>query len=314
DGECFTEDDVRTAAPVCLLGQTVLHALFPAEAPLGKQVRIKNLMVKVIGVLAPKGANMMGRDQDDYIILPWTTVKFRLSGVRSATVAAASGLAGGVNTLNQLYPCGTLSLYPQPSAAQLADFPQMKRFADMDDIFVSAISPQEVPAAIRQITVLLRERHRLQEADPDDFRIRDLTEISSALGKTTTLMTDLLLCVALISLVVGGVGIMNIMLVCVTERTREIGLRLAVGARSRDILWQFLVEAMVLCTAGGVLGIVLGRTCSYLVTALLRWPTEVSLGAMLVAVLVSVSVAMIFGFYPAWKASRLDPIEALRYE
>ena len=313
-GECFTEDDVRTAAPVCLLGQTVSRALFSDEEPLGKQIRIKSLMVKVIGVLAPKGASMTGRDQDDYIVLPWTTAKFRLSGVRSATVSTATSIGGGINTLNNLYPGGAPSLYPQPSAAQLADFPQMTRFADMDDIFVSAVSSEEVPAAISQITALLRERHKLQEDDPDDFRIRDMTEISSALGKTTTLMTNLLLCVALISLVVGGVGIMNIMLVCVTERTREIGLRMAVGARSRDILQQFLVEAVVLCAAGGMIGIAFGRAISHFVTVFLRWPTEVSLGAMLVAVLVSVSVAMIFGFYPAWKASRLDPIEALRYE
>ncbi len=314
EGECFTEDDVRKAAPVCLLGQTVLRALFPDESPLGKEVRIKNLMVRVIGVLATKGANMMGRDQDDYVILPWTTVKFRLSGVRAATVPAAAGTGGGINSLNRLYPGGTLPLYPQPSAMQLADFPLMTRFADMDDIFVSANSPQEVPPALLQITALLRERHRLPEEAPDDFRIRDLTEISTALAKTSTLMTNLLLCVALISLVVGGVGIMNIMLVCVTERTREIGLRMAVGARSRDILWQFLMEALVLCLAGGLLGIVLGRTISWLVTVVMRWPTEMSLGAILAAVCVAGSVAMIFGFYPAWKASRLDPIEALRHE
>ncbi|HOW18825.1 MAG TPA: FtsX-like permease family protein, partial [Phycisphaerae bacterium] len=170
------------------------------------------------------------------------------------------------------------------------------------------------PAAIRQITAVLRERHRIREGEPDDFNIRDMTEITKAMSSTTILMTRLLLCVALISLVVGGVGIMNIMLVSVTERTREIGLRMAVGARSRDILRQFLVEAVVLCLLGGTFGILIGRGSSWLVRYVLRWPTELSIGAVVAAVAVSVSVGMIFGYYPAWKASRLDPIEALRYE
>ena len=171
-----------------------------------------------------------------------------------------------------------------------------------------------MPQAIRQVTALLRERHRIKPDAPEDFRIRDMTEIIKALTSTTALMGTLLLCVALISLLVGGVGIMNIMLVSVTERTREIGLRMAVGARPRDILWQFLTEAVLLCFSGGVVGILLGRTGSYLVTKLLHWPTEPSVAAIVAAVFVSVSVGISFGFYPAWKASRLDPIDALRYE
>ena len=161
---------------------------------------------------------------------------------------------------------------------------------------------------------LLRERHRIRPGETEDFTIRDMTEMTRALSSTTELMTNLLLCVALISLVVGGVGIMNIMLVSVTERTREIGLRMAVGARASDILRQFLVEAVVLCLGGGAMGILLGRGSSYLVTLVLRWPTELSVAAIVAAVVVSVSVGIIFGYYPAWKASRLDPIEALRYE
>ena len=160
----------------------------------------------------------------------------------------------------------------------------------------------------------MRDRHHIQPGAPDDFRIRDLTELSQALASTSHVMTNLLLVVALISLVVGGVGIMNIMLVSVTERTREIGLRMAVGARAKDILRQFLVEAVVLCLAGGIAGILFGRGASLAITALLHWPTIPSLPAIIAAVAVSVTVGIVFGYYPAWKASRFDPIEALRYE
>jgi ABC-type antimicrobial peptide transport system permease subunit len=207
-----------------------------------------------------------------------------------------------------------VQLYPEQTTAEAADYPQITRFSDIDDIFVSATSPQDVPLAIHQIRSLLRERHRLQADQPDDFRIRDLTEISNTLGATGRRMTNLLLCVALISLVVGGVGIMNIMLVSVTERTREIGLRMAVGAEPGDILRQFLAEAVVLCLIGGAMGILIGRGSSFMVRVVLHWPTEISAGAIIVAVAVSASVGIIFGYYPAWKASRLDPIEALRYE
>ena len=167
---------------------------------------------------------------------------------------------------------------------------------------------------MRQITAILRERHRLAADDPDDFRMRDLAEMGETVAATSRLMTNLLLVVATISLIVGGVGIMNIMLVSVTERTREIGLRMAVGARARHILWQFLVEAVVLCLAGGILGILIGRGCSLLVRTIMRWPTAVSVPAIIASVIVAAGVGIVFGYYPAWKASRLDPIEALRYE
>jgi ABC-type antimicrobial peptide transport system permease subunit len=188
------------------------------------------------------------------------------------------------------------------------------RFANVDEISIAAWSSEAVPSAIRQITALLRERHRIRPGEADDFNVRNMTEMIRALSSTTTLMTNLLLCVALISLVVGGVGIMNIMLVSVTERTREIGLRMAVGARAKDILRQFLIEAVVLCLSGGAFGILLGHWGLRILNIFLEWPIKTSLPAIIAAVAVSASVGIIFGYYPAWKASRMDPIEALRYE
>ncbi len=315
EGEPFTQQDVRNASKVCLLGQTLVRELFQGVSPLGQEVRVKNVSFKVIGVLKPKGSNMMGMDQDDILLAPWTTIKRRVSGSTLENVnqsAAATG-AQQVNTLSKLYP-GSMALYPVPSANQQANTPLPVRFENVDQILVAAQSGQKVPLAIRQITQLLHERHRIREGMPDDFNIRDMTEMTKAMSSTTALMTNLLLFVAMISLVVGGVGIMNIMLVSVTERTREIGLRMAVGARGGDILRQFLVESIVLCLLGGAFGILIGRGGSLLLRTVLRWPTELSVGAIVASVVVSVSVGLIFGYYPAWKASRLDPIEALRYE
>jgi len=315
DGECFTDRDVLNANRVCLVGQTIARELFQGENPIGKELRIKNVAFKVIGVLSAKGANMVGMDQDDIVIAPWTSIKFRVSGSSlTNTNQSSSAAASAVNTLSQVYPSNQVALYPDKSDTQIADSMLTVRFVNVDQILVSAVSPEEIPAAMQQITAVLRERHRLQRGEPDDFSIRDMTEMSKVLTSTTTLMTNLLLCVAMISLLVGGVGIMNIMLVSVTERTREIGLRMAVGARSKDILWQFLVEAVVLCLVGGIIGILLGHGGSLMVEAFLHWPVETSPTAIVSAVGVSATVGIVFGFYPAWKASRLDPIDALRYE
>jgi ABC-type antimicrobial peptide transport system permease subunit len=204
--------------------------------------------------------------------------------------------------------------FPTPSPLQMADTPQLVRFTSIDEIQVQVRSADRIQEAISQIKVVLRERHRTRAGQPDDFVVQDMTEKNEALGATAALMAGLLLAVAGISLLVGGVGIMNIMLVAVTDRTREIGLRMAVGARPRDILWQFLVEAALLCLLGGIVGIILGRVTSMVVSAVKGWPTAVSPGAIVCAVGVSAAVGLVFGFYPAWKASRLDPIEALRYE
>ena len=219
-----------------------------------------------------------------------------------------------MNTLNQSYPGNQTSLYPTVDPLRAVDYPQQTRFTNIDQVLVRANSTEEITPAIREITSLLHERHHIKAGQLDDFNIRDMTEMSKALGSTTETMTRSLLFVALVSLVVGGVGIMNIMLVSVTERTREIGLRMAVGARPQDILRQFLVEAVVLCLLGGFMGIVIGRGASLTLNWLLRWPIELSILAIVSAVVVSASVGIIFGYYPAWKASRLDPIEALRYE
>jgi ABC-type antimicrobial peptide transport system permease subunit len=322
EGATFTDQDVRNSAKVCLIGQTIKQELFDDENPIGKEIRLGAVNVKVVGVLGKKGANMFGRDQDDVVIAPWTTIKYRVSNKTSSVsqaqqataTASSSSIDTSVNTLSNIYPNTTSTLYPEQSDIQAADTPQPIRFANINSIMASADATGDIPAAISQINQVLRERHHLRDDQLDDFTVVDMTEINNTLSASTRLVGLLLLIVAMISLLVAGVGIMNIMLVSVTERTREIGLRMAVGARAANILWQFLIEATLLCLVGGIFGILVGRLTSILVRWKLQWPTAISIPAIVVSVLVSAAVGVIFGFYPAWKASKLDPIDALRYE
>ena len=318
EGDPFTERDVHDVALVCMLGQTVATELFDKESPIGREVVINDVPLRVLGVLSRKGTNIIGVDEDDIVLAPWTTVKFRISSATSPNngTASASGEADDdvAGLLSRRYPRFQHGLYPSQSASQAMATPVLERFSNVDAILVRAMTTDEIPVAKEQIAGLLHERHRIRSDQEDDFAVMDFTEVIHAVEATVNLVTGLLICVALISLLVGGVGIMNIMLVSVTERYREIGLRMAIGAAPRDILRQFLVEAVVLCLLGGTVGIALGRGSSFLVRVLANWPTETSPVAMLAAVSVSVTVGIVFGYYPAWKASRLNPIEALRHE
>ncbi len=318
DGSMFTDEDVTGLREVCVVGQSVADELFGDESPVGRQLRMNNKPLKVLGVLSRKGANMYGQDQDDIVMLPWTTLKFKIVGQSAAkanqSAATKVDPSQQVNSLNDAFPSVKPVLYPVASPTQLADTPQPVHFTNLDLILVKARSDEMIAPAMRQIQELLRERHHRRAGQAEDFTLRDMTEISRTRASASRLMSVLLLVVAMISLVVGGVGIMNIMLVSVTERTKEIGLRMAIGARSRDILSQFLVESILLCALGGATGILLGRFSSLVVRATLLWPTRISWPAMFAAVGVSLLIGVIFGYYPAWKASRLDPIEALRYE
>jgi putative ABC transport system permease protein len=273
EGAMFTDADVRSAAKVCVLGKTTADRLFPDDDPVGKIIRINmrggsaSAPMKVLGVLKVKGANMGGQDQDDTVIVPYTTAMKRFSGS---------------TTLRMMQ--------------------------------VSAASAKQMVSVQNAIAGLLRQRHRIQDGRDDDFILRNQQEITEAQTATTDTMTALLAGVAIISLIVGGIGIMNIMLVSVTERTREIGIRMAVGARGHDILLQFLIEAVTLSSTGGLLGIALGIGGAEVITMIKQWPTTVSPESIIIAFVFSAAVGIFFGFYPARKASKLDPIDALRYE
>jgi putative ABC transport system permease protein len=266
-GENFTEVDVRNANKVCLIGRTTSETLFGDGDPVGQTIRIKSAPFTVVGALAPKGVAMMGNDQDDIVLVPYTSAMKRLSGATS-----------------------------------------------FRSFVVQAASADVVPSVQEEISNILRQRHRIGDDKDDDFLIRSQQEIAETATETSKVMTILLGAIAGISLLVGGIGIMNIMLVSVTERTREIGVRLAVGARSHDILLQFLTEAVALSILGGAIGLGLGILSSELVTRYLSWPTLVSTNWIFISFLASVAIGIFFGFYPARKAAQLDPIDALRYE
>jgi putative ABC transport system permease protein len=266
-GEWFTAQEIDAASKVAVLGETVRAQLFGSVDPVGQIIQVCNIPFRVMGVLEAKGQSAWGQDQDDIILIPYTTMQKK--------VWKWTGITG---------------------------------------ILAAAGSNAELPQAIEQVTALLRQRHRLQPWQENDFSIQLLADMAAAEEESTRVMTLLLGSIASISLLVGGIGIMNIMLVSVTERTREIGIRLAVGAKQKDILWQFLVEALTLSLSGGVVGIVLGLAGSQLVSTTAGWPLLISWSAMALAFAFSGAVGIFFGFYPARKAAQLDPIQALRYE
>lgn len=314
-GRYFTAREVDTSSCVCVIGQTIKQELFAGRDPIGETLRLNSVRFRVIGVMPRKGANMMGMDQDDIVVIPWKTLRSRLS--RSGASATASGGATATTTTtstSSVYPESTTTIYPARDSVQAKNYPMPVRFNNVDQITISARTPEQVPDVIRQVSTVLRRRHGIPPGEMDDFSIRDMSEMLKTMSSTSGLMTSLLLIVAMLSLVVGGVGIMNIMLVSVTERTREIGLRMAVGARGSRILLQFLTESVLLCILGGIVGILAGRGASTAIAYILGWPIEVSFSAIVISVGVSAGIGVLFGFYPAWRASRLNPIEALRHE
>ena len=266
-GQFFSDSDVRTAARVLVIGQTIADNLFAGGDPVGQEIRVQNLPFRVVGVMARKGQDQQGRDQDDIAFTPYTTVQKKILGSPRVQIA-----------------------------------------------FVSAVSADATYTAQDQITELLRQRHKLGTNEPNDFTVRNMSDIAEAANETNTTMTLLLACIAGVSLLVGGIGIMNIMLVSVTERTREIGIRMAIGARSSAVRSQFLIESVVLSVSGGLVGILLGVIVSLSIPKMLGWPTLISSMAIVGSVVFSVMVGVFFGYYPARKAAALDPIEALRYE
>lgn len=268
DGVMFSEQDVKTAAKVCVIGKTVADELFPdSEDPVGKVVRFGTIPFTVVGTLVSKGYNSMGQDQDNVVLAPYTSVMKRILAINYLQ---------GINA--------------------------------------SALTEDLTEDAIEEITTILRRNHKLGDADEDNFTIRSQQELSEMMNSTTDMLTILLGCVAGISLIVGGIGIMNIMYVSVTERTKEIGLRMSVGARGVDILSQFLIEAILISITGGIIGVLFGTGCSYLIKTLAGWPVYIQPWSVILSFAVCTFTGIFFGWYPAKKAADLDPIEAIRYE
>lgn len=268
EGEMFTDQDIKSAAKVCVLGKTVVDNLFPdGTNPIGRTIRFNKIPLTVIGVLEPKGANAMGMDQDDVVLAPYTTVMKRVLAI---------------------------------------DYIQ--------SLFASALSEELADQAMDEITAILRDNHKLSSEAEDDFTLRSQQELSQMMNSTSDMMTVLLACIAGISLLVGGIGIMNIMYVSVTERTREIGLRMSIGARGRDILAQFLIEAVIISVSGGIIGVLLGGIASWIVNVVIHWPVSIQIYSVVLSFAVCTVTGVFFGWYPAQKAANLDPIEAIRYE
>ena len=271
EGNFFTQSDMDSAAKVVVLGKTAAQNLFEVgEEVVGSEIRIRNVSLRVIGVLASKGQSITGQDQDDFVVLPFSTAERKVLGTKFL---------------------GTVGI-----------------------ILVATHTRHEIPAVADDIKDLLRTRHRLHQSEEDDFTIRTMEDIAKTIAGTSQTMMFMLMSIASISLIVGGIGIMNILLVSVTERKREIGLRMAVGAKRAHILLQFLIEAIIMTAIGGVLGVALGIGISLLLTTMIGWPTIINTEAVVTAFLFSLVVGLFFGLYPANKASRMNPIEALRYE
>lgn len=267
-GEMFSDQDMKMAAKVCVVGQTIVDNLFKnGEDPLGQVIRFDKVPFRIVGVLAPKGYNSMGRDQDDIIVAPFTTIQKRLLAIPY-----------------------------------------------MHGIYVSVADKKYTNNVIREITGVLRQTHGISRMQEEDFTVRSLEEMSSVLTMATNVLTILLACIGGISLLVGGIGIMNIMYVSVTERTREIGLRMSIGAKGRHILFQFLIESIIISVSGGIIGVALGVGAALALRSLLGWPVSVLLYSVIISFLVCTFTGIFFGWYPARKASRLNPIDAIRYE